>query len=357
MLRLPDDWVWDSWIAQDGEHLPPLLPQGAARARGPDAAARPRHHRARHVDRPRGVDRPRRPRWPPRPTAGTTSRCGPGRRCAPTTAAGGCSTPRSTPPRARPARPADRRRRVRRPAHLAHVRRTGRSSPPTRAGTGRSTRTAAPARPGATRSCSATPTATAGTCWSPRACATPTGTTTACSPTPRSHDLVSWEVRPPVTGAPSGFGQVEVPQVRVVDGRPVLVFTCHPEEQSDARKAEHGLWCTWSVAGEPGGSLLGPWDLSRAVPFRPEPTLFAAPLVQAPDGGWALRRVPQPGAGGDPLLRDHRPGAGARRGRRPAGPLTLWKPLRYWIARSDLRVTDNHPMSESCPSARREGHA
>ena len=104
----------------------------------------------------------------------------------------------------------------------------------------------------------------------------------------QSQDLVSWEVRPPVTGAPSGFGQVEVPQVRVVDGRPVLVFTCHPEEQSDARKAEHGLWCTWSVAGEPGGSLLGPWDLSRAVPFRAEPTLFAAPLVQAPDGGWAL---------------------------------------------------------------------
>ena len=99
---------------------------------------------------------------------------------------------------------------------------------------------------------------------------------------------MSWEVRPPVSGDPSGFGQIEVPQVRVVDGRPVLVFTCHPEEQSEARKAEHGLWCTWSVAGEPGGSLLGPWDLSRAVPFRAEPTLFAAPLVRQRDGGWAL---------------------------------------------------------------------
>ena len=104
----------------------------------------------------------------------------------------------------------------------------------------------------------------------------------------RSDDLVSWEVQPPVSGDPSGFGQIEVPQVRVVDGRPVLVFTCHPEEQSETRKAEHGLWCTWSVAGEPGGSLLGPWDLSRAVPFRAEPTLFAAPLVRQRDGGWAL---------------------------------------------------------------------
>ena len=104
----------------------------------------------------------------------------------------------------------------------------------------------------------------------------------------RSQDLVSWEVQPPVSGDPSGFGQIEVPQVRVVDGRPVLVFTCHPEEQSEARKAEHGHWCTWSVVGEPGGSLLGPWDVSKAVPFRAEPTLFAAPLVQRRDGSWVL---------------------------------------------------------------------
>ena len=104
----------------------------------------------------------------------------------------------------------------------------------------------------------------------------------------RSQDLVSWEVQPPVSGDPSGFGQIEVPQVHVVDGRPVLVFTCHPEEQSEARKAEHGHWCTWSVVGEPGGSLLGPWDLSKAVPFRAEPTLFAAPLVQRRDGSWGL---------------------------------------------------------------------
>ena len=104
----------------------------------------------------------------------------------------------------------------------------------------------------------------------------------------RSHDLVTWRVQPPVSGDPSGFGQIEVPQVRVVDGRPVLVFTCHPEEQSDSRRAEHGEWCTWSVVGEPGGSLLGPWDVSKAVPFRAEPTLFAAPLVQRRDGSWVL---------------------------------------------------------------------
>lgn len=104
----------------------------------------------------------------------------------------------------------------------------------------------------------------------------------------RSHDLRTWEVQPPLSGAPSGFGQLEVAQVRVVDDRPVLVFTCHPDEQSPDRVAEHGAWCTWSIVGEPGGSLLGPWDLSRAVPFEAEPTLFAAPLVQRRDGSWAL---------------------------------------------------------------------
>ena len=37
-----------------------------------------------------------------------------------------------------------------------------------------------------------------------------------------------------------------------------------------------------------GDSLLGPWDVSRAVPFRAEPELFAAPLVQQRDGSWAF---------------------------------------------------------------------
>ncbi|MGA8210087.1 MAG: hypothetical protein WB441_01510 [Nocardioidaceae bacterium] len=104
----------------------------------------------------------------------------------------------------------------------------------------------------------------------------------------RSADLESWELQPPVTGDPAGFGQLEVPQVRMVGDRPVLVFTCHPQEQSEARRAEHGHFCTWSVVGEPGGSLLGPWDLHRAVPFTAEPTLFAAPLVQRRDGSWVL---------------------------------------------------------------------
>jgi beta-fructofuranosidase len=100
----------------------------------------------------------------------------------------------------------------------------------------------------------------------------------------RSHDLTTWELQPPLT-EPAGFGQIEVAQVRVVDGQPLLVFTCHPEEQSPEQIARFGPHSTWYVLGE---SVLGPWDLDAARPFKEEPKLFAAPLVQQRDGTWAF---------------------------------------------------------------------
>lgn len=100
-----------------------------------------------------------------------------------------------------------------------------------------------------------------------------------------SPDLALWEAREPLCRAGAGFGQLEVAQVRIVEGQHVLVFTCHPEEQSAARREEYGEFCTWSVVGD---NLRGPWDMSLAVPFAAEPHLFAAPLVQQRDGSWAL---------------------------------------------------------------------
>ena len=94
----------------------------------------------------------------------------------------------------------------------------------------------------------------------------------------------SWEIGAPIS-EPAGFGQLEVPQVRLVDGRPLLVFTCHPDEQSEQRKRAAGLFSTWCVAGD---SPTGPWDVARARPFTREPALFAAPLVRQRDGSWAL---------------------------------------------------------------------
>ena len=101
----------------------------------------------------------------------------------------------------------------------------------------------------------------------------------------RSSDLRTWELGPPVCEPGHGFGQLEVAQVAQVDGRWVMVFTCHPQEMTADRRARTGDYCTWSV---PGAGALGPWDIGLARPFVAEPDLFAAPLVRRRDGSWAL---------------------------------------------------------------------
>ena len=118
MLSLADYWIWDSWIADDGEtyHLYFLqAPRSLV-----DAGRR--HTAAQSGTRPHGPDN-----WTyqgvalapgPRGVPGTIWRCGPARPCGATTACGGCTTRRSPAPAAA-SRPAHRAGRVRRPAHLA----------------------------------------------------------------------------------------------------------------------------------------------------------------------------------------------------------------------------------------------
>jgi len=95
----------------------------------------------------------------------------------------------------------------------------------------------------------------------------------------RSDDMVQWRLAPPLTD-PAQFGQLEVMQVRCIDGQWVLVYTCHPDEQRDPVG-----FSTWYILGD---SPLGPWDVASARPFEGEPKLFAAPLVQRRDGSWAF---------------------------------------------------------------------
>ena len=100
-----------------------------------------------------------------------------------------------------------------------------------------------------------------------------------------SPDLLTWKLGAPLCRPGAGFGQLEVVQSKVIDGRPVLVFTCHPDEMTASRIATSGPFSTWSV---PAPSLLGPWDVTRARPFTADPELFAAPLVQRRDGSWVI---------------------------------------------------------------------
>ena len=101
----------------------------------------------------------------------------------------------------------------------------------------------------------------------------------------RSRDLLTWEAGPPLCAPGAGFGQLEVLQSKKIGDRWVLVFTCHPQEMTPERIAESGEYCTWSV---PSPGLLGPFDIKRARPFTAEPDLFAAPLVQLRDGSWVI---------------------------------------------------------------------
>lgn len=100
-----------------------------------------------------------------------------------------------------------------------------------------------------------------------------------------SPDLEHWTLGEPLSAPGAGFGQLEVLQDKQIDGRWVLVFTCHPQEMTAERVERTGNYCTWSV---PGPGPLGPWDIDAARPFTPEPNLFAAPLVQQRDGSWVL---------------------------------------------------------------------
>jgi beta-fructofuranosidase len=95
----------------------------------------------------------------------------------------------------------------------------------------------------------------------------------------RSDDMVDWRLAPPLT-EPSVFGQLEVAQVHCVGGQWLLLFTCHPDEQGEPRP-----YCAWYVLGD---SPLGPWDIGSARPFEDEPDLFAAQLVHRRDGSWCL---------------------------------------------------------------------
>ena len=99
-----------------------------------------------------------------------------------------------------------------------------------------------------------------------------------------SPDLLTWRVLPPLSQPGSGFSQLEVPQLVVVEADPVLLFSCLGPQLSGGRRK----------AVEPGGvwvlrtdSLLGPYDVTQATRLTDE-SLYVGKLVQRRDGQWVL---------------------------------------------------------------------
>jgi beta-fructofuranosidase len=100
----------------------------------------------------------------------------------------------------------------------------------------------------------------------------------------RSADLLHWEAQPPLSNPGTGFGQLEVLQVEVIDGRAVLLFSCLRGELGGDRLASGHPGGIWAVtATDP----LGPFDVSKATPVSDD-RLYAGRLVRNRDGDWLL---------------------------------------------------------------------
>lgn len=99
-----------------------------------------------------------------------------------------------------------------------------------------------------------------------------------------STDLVTWQATAPLSEPGAGFEHLEVQQVEVVDGRPVLVFSCLGGRLAGSRRTPSATGGVWAVAAD---AATGPFDLSRARALTNE-RLYSGRLVQQRDGTWAL---------------------------------------------------------------------
>lgn len=98
-----------------------------------------------------------------------------------------------------------------------------------------------------------------------------------------SYDLLNWEIRPPLSEPGSGFGDLEVTQMTMVDGKPILLFSCLSREFSIVRraagKAGGGNGGVWAV---PSDSVLGPFDILNAQLIT-DHKLYSGRMVQCHD--------------------------------------------------------------------------
>jgi beta-fructofuranosidase len=137
----------------------------------------------------------------------------------------------------------------------------------------------------------------------------------------RSRDLVEWEVLPPLV-PPGEFAQVEVPQLVQLDGRWLLLVSCHAEDHSEQRRRRlsvPGVTGTFAfTATSPSGPFAPPSGDPIALPGGPLGPLYAGKLVEAEPG--SLRFMGFRGDGDhafvgeltDPLPIDHDGNGGLR---------------------------------------------
>jgi beta-fructofuranosidase len=96
-----------------------------------------------------------------------------------------------------------------------------------------------------------------------------------------STDLETWELREPLSAPGQGFGQLEVLQTHVVDGRQELLFNCMAGDASDRVKATGTEGGVWIASAE---SQLGPFDIAGAGRID-DPELYVGKFIDDRETG------------------------------------------------------------------------
>jgi beta-fructofuranosidase len=99
-----------------------------------------------------------------------------------------------------------------------------------------------------------------------------------------SADLTGWEVRAPLSHAGTGFAHLEVIQWVLVEGRPVVVFSCDARHLAGDRATGGAQGGVWAV---PAGGIGTQIDVSAAA-LLAEESLYAGRIVPARDGRCVL---------------------------------------------------------------------
>jgi beta-fructofuranosidase len=99
-----------------------------------------------------------------------------------------------------------------------------------------------------------------------------------------SPDLESWTVQPPLSAPGSGFTHLEVPQIAEIDGRRLLLFSCDTAALSDARRLRGETGGIWAL--EPSDAL-GPFAVGDATLIASE-ALYSGRVIRNRVGEWVL---------------------------------------------------------------------
>ncbi|MEV0733592.1 family 43 glycosylhydrolase [Polymorphospora sp. NPDC050346] len=95
-----------------------------------------------------------------------------------------------------------------------------------------------------------------------------------------SPDLLTWQVQPPLSQSGTGFGQLEVPQIEKIDNQFFLVFSCLRPEFAHSRQRDPGSGGTWLAHA---ASPLGPYNITDARPLTDD-TLYAGRITKDRNG-------------------------------------------------------------------------